>query len=277
MRRDDVASNPARIAVQERVGSVFRNAQWLPGRTCKVCATPTSGYERCFTCQQNHLRWNGDIADATAILAYAYRRSGAQISLIGRHQSEQHMWSYKNPQPGPGCTTDLGLMLFVAAMWHRRCAEAQTGLPWQAWTTVPSAKHSRLGEHPLVRLCRNAYFGNAAGINVPRADLVLAQDSADVREVRQGLFGVSEPSQVRGKHVLLVEDTWVTGGSAQSAALALKDSGATAVTILCLARWLREDGPADARAFYTDLTEPYDPAICPVADGMCQMGPTTRA
>lgn len=45
------------------------------------------------------------------------------------------------------------------------------------------------------------------------------------------------------QHVLLIEDTWTSGGNAQSAALALRRAGAASVTILALARWLNPEEP----------------------------------
>ncbi|HYQ68602.1 hypothetical protein [Actinophytocola sp.] len=69
-------------------------------------------------------------------------------------------------------------------------------------------------------------------------------------------------------HVLVVEDTWVSGDKAQSAALALKAAGATRVTVLCVTRWLRYDWE-DHRALIETLDEPYDAARCPVTGSDC--------
>lgn len=41
-------------------------------------------------------------------------------------------------------------------------------------------------------------------------------------------------------HVLLIDDTWTSGGHSQSAALALRYAGAEYITLLVLARWLSE-------------------------------------
>lgn len=56
-------------------------------------------------------------------------------------------------------------------------------------------------------------------------------------------FMLAADSEVRGRHVLLVEDTWTTGGNAQSAALTLRHGGAASVTIVALARWLKLEEP----------------------------------
>lgn len=41
-----------------------------------------------------------------------------------------------------------------------------------------------------------------------------------------------------GRHVLLIDDTWTSGGHALSATLALRASGADQISVLVLARWL---------------------------------------
>ncbi len=197
-------------------------------------------------------------------LAYAYRRSDEHRGEFGRHQSEHHMWGYKNEPPAPSCATDLAVMLSVAAQFHWSCAATHVGLPWHCWAVVPSSRRNRAGEHPLIEVVQ------ASGLSIEQVPIMLNGSPDDGRQVRIDRFGVPEIALVAGRHVLLIEDTWVTGASAQSAAVALKQAGATAVTILCLARWLREDPdwPAE-RDFFENLTTPYDPLICPVLGGLC--------
>jgi hypothetical protein len=69
----------------------------------------------------------------------------------------------------------------------------------------------------------------------------------------------------------VVDDTWVSGDKAQSAALALKAAGAARVTIFSAARWLRYDW-SDHRQLIDNLVPPYNPRCCPVTGGAC---PTT--
>jgi hypothetical protein len=73
---------------------------------------------------------------------------------------------------------------------------------------------------------------------------------------------------ITGRHVLVVDDTWVSGAKSQSAALALKDAGAARVTVLCVTRWLRHDWP-DHRQLIDTLDEPYDAMCCPVTGDRC--------
>jgi phosphoribosylpyrophosphate synthetase len=79
----------------------------------------------------------------------------------------------------------------------------------------------------------------------------------------------SDTTKVDGAHVLVVDDTWVSGGTAQSVAVALKDAGARAVTILCVARWLRWDWSSTPAFVEEYLTAPYEPLVCPVTGDEC--------
>jgi len=82
-------------------------------------------------------------------------------------------------------------------------------------------------------------------------------------------FAITANSQVRGRHVLLIEDTWASGGNAQSAALTLRDREAANVMILALARWLKPEEQPTSEFMTSCLTADYDPLICPVNAPNC--------
>jgi len=214
--------------------------------------------------------FGGQLADLVMPLAYAYRRSDENRGRIGRHQSEHHMWGYKNDPPAQGCVTDLTVMLLAATLFHQSCAAAHVGSPWHCWAVVPSSRRVRSAGHPLARIVQSS------GLSIEQVHLALNGSPSDDRLVRPDRFTVSQSTSVAGRHVLLIEDTWVSGASAQSAVMALKRADASAVTVLCLARWLSEDPdwPIE-RDFFEGLDTPYDPLMCPVLGGLCS-GPSSR-
>jgi orotate phosphoribosyltransferase len=61
---------------------------------------------------------------------------------------------------------------------------------------------------------------------------------------------------------LLIDDTWTTGSSAQSAAMALRRAGALTVVTVVLGRHV---GLADAAGFRPAVM-PFHPASCAVHD-----------
>jgi phosphoribosylpyrophosphate synthetase len=72
-----------------------------------------------------------------------------------------------------------------------------------------------------------------------------------------------------GSHVLLIDDTWATGGHAHSAALALRKVGARTVSLLVVARWLKEDYGGN-RSFIADLARrDFNPQTCPWTGNEC--------
>lgn len=74
----------------------------------------------------------------------------------------------------------------------------------------------------------------------------------------------------RGRHVMVLDDTWVSGGHAQSVALALKRAGAAKVSILVIARWLDMRDYRTKCVYQTRIEpRPYNPNICPWTGGSC--------
>jgi orotate phosphoribosyltransferase len=98
---------------------------------------------------------------------------------------------------------------------------------------VPSGR-GRPGPHPLAALI-------APYLARPPATLVTA-GPADLgcRELDPGRFRAIQP--LPGAAVLLLDDTWTTGASVQSAALALRAAGARHVAVVVLGRHLNPAG-----------------------------------
>jgi ComF family protein len=56
------------------------------------------------------------------------------------------------------------------------------------------------------------------------------------RRAVAGAFAVPRPASIAGRHVILVDDVFTTGATAEGCAMALRESGAARVTVLCFAR-----------------------------------------
>jgi hypothetical protein len=245
---DPVAgSAPDRILIAVG-GGYLRNPVRKAGVTCPDCATPVDGYERCYPC--NSYRSRTGLADATAFLTYA----------VAGQESGHLMRGYKALRPVDEHRRVVGLLVGLALRRHAKCAGILAGLPVTHWATVPSLP-AKPGEHPL----RSLVAGQAFGTEVT---LVAAARVQQPRTVNPDHFtcGISLATE---SHVLVIDDTWATGGHAQSATLALRRAGASRVSVLVVARWLREDYK-DNKQFIDDLrTRDYNPSICPWTGAGC--------
>jgi len=89
--------------------------------------------------------------------------------------------------------------------------------------SLPLAQRSGRPHHQALRLVRATR---------PQAEL----DRADRRDNPIGAFRVHRPSAIAGRHVLLVDDVVTTGATLNASARALKEAGATEVTVAVLGR-----------------------------------------
>ncbi|GAA0953620.1 hypothetical protein [Actinocorallia libanotica] len=227
-------------------GGYLRNTVRLAGVTCEVCATP---YDRSLCNQCSAHRTIPGIADRVCSLTYA----------LGGTQSGYLMRGYKAPRPvGEHTAVVTGLMMLGGS--HNGCAERLAGMPITHWSFVPSLP-GRPGEHPFARAARAA----AQGLEEVR--LAAAETVRDKRAVRRDHFRTERlPSDA---HVLLMDDTWVAGGHAQSAALTLRDAGVKAVSIMTAARWIKPDYRGNREFLRTHLQRDFDPEICPWTGSTC--------
>lgn len=225
--------------------------------TCAVCATPIkSTFDLCLRCRRDQHEFGDDLADLVVPLCYGIR---------GR-QSGYLMHSYKDLEaPAKHNQTLLSMLLLAALECHGGCIEHRLGRNVDAWTFVPSVRSDRTGEHPLHVVAKRA-----AGVTLPEIELMAAERlDPQQRTTRADRFILAANSDVRDRHILLFEDTWTSGGNAQSAALTLRRGDAASVTILALARWLKPEEPPTGEFVSSWLTDDYDPLVCPVSGQHC--------
>ena len=237
-----------RDALVSVAGGYLHNPVRQSHVTCADCLTPVADFERCYTCKSHRAHYG--LSDATAFLTYA----------VAGQKSGYMMREYKAQPAIAEHRTVVGLLLLLALCEHTICASAAAGLPVTHWAIVPSLP-AKPGEHPLRSLVINHTPGQE--VRVAAAD-----GTQRPRDINPAHFTCTArlPS---GSHALLIDDTWVTGGHAQSAALALRNAGTAKVSVLVVARWIKADF-ADNKKFIGDLaSHDYDPRICPWTSGLC--------
>jgi hypothetical protein len=237
-----------RAALVGRAGGYLRNPVREYRVTCATCSRPVADYPRCWRCNKH--RGAGELADAVAALTYASYDD----------QSGYVMRRYKPPYSIAEHQQVVALLGLTGIAAHGACAGGLgPRLPVTHWACVPSLP-AKPGVHPLRQLVSPALKGQ-------EVMLTAAAATQDPRAVDVRHFTADRRLPV-GSHALVVDDTWTTGGHAQSAVLALRAAGASRVSVLVLARWIDKDEPA-ARDFVRGLRRDFDPDLCPWTGGAC--------
>jgi hypothetical protein len=201
---------------------------------CRTCRGPVqAGFARCYQCDLAHARCGALLADVVAPVAYAVK--GGRLA--------GDLWRYKSGTPG---ATEAGARLAAMLAGYLREHGDQV---WRAAdmaaapelaAVVPSGQ-GRPGPHPLLGIV-------ASCVEVPIVPLSATPGAAPRgRGLADGVAvgWLTTGGQVAGADVLLVDDTRVSGGSAQSAAAALKAAAARRVALVVLGRHV---DPADPRS-----------------------------
>jgi hypothetical protein len=196
---------------------------------CRTCRGPArAGFARCYQCSLAASQAGGLLADAVAPIAYAVR-GGRLARDLRRYKSD----GPEAAEAGARLREMLAAFLrdHGPSLWRAAGMDAGPS----AVAVVPSGQ-GRPALHPLLSVVLGC-------VDLPLIRLSSAPEAVPVRGVSLGWLRAAGP--VAGAGVLVVDDTWVSGGSAQSAAAALKLAGARRVAIVVLGRHVN---PADPRS-----------------------------
>jgi len=197
-----------------------------PGR-CRACRGPVRpGYVRCYQCELHAQSAPGLLADAVAPVAHAVKGSPLARDL----------WLYKAGRPGSGAAGSRLLLLLLAFLHdHGPRVWRQAGMARPSHACVVPSGRGRAGLHPLQALAA-PYLALPWVSMHPRPGGDPWARSLDAGRFRAG-------PGAAGARVLLLDDTWASGASAQSAAVALKQAGAQAVAVVVIGRHVPPAAP----------------------------------
>ncbi len=209
---------------------------------CETCHTSVvGGWFECYPCYEAKRALTAR-ADAVDFVALA----------VKFEQLAHELRFYKGlTQSAAREATQYGL---AAVLWrwlsvHEDCVRNAAGVDeFPIVTTVPST--SGRTSHPLRKLVHTligATRDRARDLLNVNPDVDTGRDAYDHRFLIAG-GGLS------GQAVLVIDDTWTTGGRAQSAASALKAAGAGAVGIVAIGRHFNR---LPAGQEYADAAEAY--------------------
>lgn len=234
---------PTVSEVFERNRSDLRSVpSYRDGAVCSLCRGPVSGYARCYGCKE--------------------LRDAAPFPLEGRVVPMSVA-----PSPGPWYSrlatyktfhpehmAVLASLTYLFLVTHQRRIAELLGGDFDHLAVVPSTRGVQAETQPLRRVLSmvEALEERASTPlrHVPGRKIARQSFAPDAFTCDAG---------VRGGRIVLLDDTWVTGAKAASAAGALYQAGAEAVLILPIARRVQpgvyypEDHP-----YFGWMMEPYE-------------------
>lgn len=197
-----------------------------PGEgVCEVCSTFCTGYPRCLRCRQDpqHLSCVVPISMSEA-LGQLHRALRGYKS--GTHPDVRHTFSVQ-----------LTAVLWRFLESHETCVAAAAGTGgFELVTTVPSSSRQRDETHPL-RTIVGRWTRPTAG----RYERLLRRTDHPFPEHTVSLDKFRCVRRLDGEPILLIDDTWTTGGNAQSAAAVLADAGSGPVGLVVIGRHVNPD------------------------------------
>lgn len=244
-----IAANPDRslLPAQAPLINIFASAPDM----CAVCSAPVYGYTYCRPCSIHRSKLDWAAADRVIPLTYA----------LDGQQMWHDMFRYKdNPATQNPSLARVIYLVYFARRFHWQCIESLSAVPITAAVVVPSTK-GRVN-HPLGELLKFLWAGDVCDVRC------VTPSQPRTRELHTEDFSVH--GDVSGRHVVLLEDAWVTGANAQSVAASLKHAGAVEVTVLVVARMLRGSFEPTQRFLQAGcLPAGYNIDVCPATQGTC--------
>lgn len=194
-------------------------------QACRVCHTFCDArYPTCYPCAQSP-----EHADGVLPISYSPRFGQLHTALRsykGAHRPTARKFSL-----------DLAAVLWRFLGGHERCLANSVGLgSFDLVTTVPAGTAHRDAIHPLRWL-----VAQTVGPTIHRYERLLHRTEAEAAPRRVNLDRFEPSRRLHGESILLLDDTWTTGSSVQSAAGALKDAGAGPVGVVVIGRHVNPD------------------------------------
>jgi hypothetical protein len=219
---------------------------------CRTCFNLTDGYERCYACDHG-----GDSIDVVAPISYS----------IAGEQLHHALAAYKrSTAPWTRALIDqLAAVLWRHLAAHEPCVARGAAVDrFPLVTVVPSGHHERETPHPL-----RSVVGEIIAPTRARHAILLRRTERAVPLHAFSPDRFAATGALDGEPVLLIDDTWTTGASAQSAAATLKKAGSGPVAAVVIGRHLNRDwGENDRRL--RSLPTPFDWNRC----AHCETGGT---
>jgi predicted amidophosphoribosyltransferase len=209
------------------LSALYENVLLGPRRApgvCDTCFNFTAGYARCWACV--HVESN---LDAVVPISYS----------VAHEQLHHALACYKRLD---GDVARRLRAILAAILWrflqeHEACVARAAGTEqFDIVTTVPSGDPIRDERHPL-----RTIVGELLGPTRERHQRLLRRTTAEAVPRTFSPAKFEATANLDHRSILLIDDTWTTGASAQSAAAALRGAGAERVAAVVIGRHLNRE------------------------------------
>lgn len=235
------------MATVSELSAAYGNFMHSPRRgrdVCRRCFNLTDGYDCCYACEHG-----GNSIELVAPISYSV--AGEQLHhALAAYKRSTAAWA----RP---LVHQLAAVLWRHLARHEPClAEAAQVAAFPLVTTVPSGHSQREGAHPLQTI-----VAELVGPTRDRYAPLLQRTDAAVALHTFSPDRFIATTALQGEPVLLIDDTWTTGASAQSAAATLKKAGAGPIATVVIGRHLNRDWRDNDRRL-RGLPAPFDWNLC---------------
>lgn len=218
--------------ITDGLRSTYRTVLPAGPGVCVIChSQPNPGYAICYSC---HGTMKAVTHPTRRIVPISLTSRGDQLYYSLVHYKRHLLpWEPGAEQQGT-FRRQLAALFGRFVVQHGKCVAGEAG-SWDAIVVVPSTRTAPGQIHPLhqtIAMLRDS--GRLLMAPLRTSDEVFGD-----REASDRRFVVVE--DVRGRRVLLVDDTMTSGARLQSAASVLRLHGATVIAAVPLARFVNPD------------------------------------
>lgn len=208
------------------------------------------GFDRCYACSTIERQ-----LDVAVPISYSVAHEPLHLALAGYKRA--------NGLPAERSARQLAAILWRFLIHHEGCvARAAGAARFDVVTCVPSSDRGRDEAHPLRRI-----VGELVAPTRERHARLLQRTDSSACPRRFDPSRYVAAARVDGASVLLIDDTWTTGASANSAAAALRAAGAQHVAAVVIGRHLNREWFDNDRRL-RGLAQPFDWGHCPLCAGL---------
>lgn len=210
---------------------------------CGYCLGPVnSGFRHCYACTRLFPAIPHELGEVVVPMTSVLKPSAWYSRLLTYKISE--------PEHQPL----IASLVYLYLTTHVREIASVLGGEPTIITIVPSKRGRAYKEQPL----RHA-LSMVAPLNAKlRHTLTMREGQAIGRWEYKPTAMRPENTVVKGQRVALIEDTWVTGATAMSAAGALMEAGARSVVVLPVGREVNETFSTEEHPYREAMKKPYD-------------------